>query len=90
MSYNGDKAPEVTGELVDYYKVWGPSRFRNRTGEPLGQRALQLKVYEFNLPIIKTGHNALIDSLQGDECLRRHARIHTPRKRRAPAKAAAE
>jgi hypothetical protein len=58
------------GELVDYFGVWGPSRFRARNGKPLGLRALELKIHKFNLPIIRTGHGALIDPVEGDDRLR--------------------
>ncbi len=64
---------EKPGELVDYYGVWAPSRFRTRAGKPLTKRTLAEKAYKFKLPIIQTGRGALIDPVQGDDALREHA-----------------
>jgi hypothetical protein len=68
------------GELVDYYNVWGPSRFRSRNGKPLSPRGLELKIHKFGLPVIPTGHGALIDPVQGDARLREFALQRRPQK----------
>ena len=60
--------------LVDFFADYGPQRFRKRDGRPLGVRALQLKIHQFDLPVIVVGRGALIDPVEGDEQLRKFAR----------------
>jgi hypothetical protein len=61
--------------LVSYFRVWGPARFSDSAGTPLGRRSLQLKIKEFDLPIIETGiGDPLIDPVAGDDQLRKYAR----------------
>jgi hypothetical protein len=61
------------GALVDYFNDWAPKRFRARNGKPLSKRSHELKIHKFNLPVIWTGHAALIDEQQGDDRLREYA-----------------
>jgi hypothetical protein len=72
-------ADEKRGELVDYYP-WARSRFRTRDGKPLSSRVLETKIHKFNLPIIRTGHGALIDPQAGDDRLREFAQQRRPQK----------
>jgi hypothetical protein len=77
------------GGLVDYYEDWGPQRFRRGDGKPVKRRALQLKIHEFALPVIKvTKATTLIDPVQGDNRLREYALEHdrTPRRPGRPAR----
>ena len=67
-------------ELVDYYNVWGPSRFRARDGRPLSEETLAEKIPKFNLPVIETGNSALIDPVQGDDRLREYAQKRRSRR----------
>jgi len=71
--------------LVDFFADYGPQRFRKRDGRPLGVRALQLKIHQFDLPVIVVGRGALIDPVEGDEQLRKFAR-RTDRPARKPSR----
>jgi hypothetical protein len=73
--------------LISYFREYGPKRFQSAAGKPLGRRALQKKIHEFNLPVIVTGKgDPLIDEAAGDDQLRRHARStnRAPRGRGRP------
>jgi hypothetical protein len=72
----------LQGDLVDYYADWGPKRFRLRSGKPLGKRALEVKIHEFGLPVIRTGRGALIDPVKGDARLREYAQQPREKARR--------
>jgi hypothetical protein len=71
---------EKHGELVDYYGVYAKARFRTRNGRPLSVRSHEKKIHKFNLPVIVTGHSALIDPVQGDARLREFAQKRRPQK----------
>jgi len=73
---------EVTGNLVSFFRVYGPSRFQTAAGKPLGRRALQKKILEFALPIIRvTKGDPLIDPAEGDAMLMRHAQFRSVSRR---------
>jgi hypothetical protein len=65
---------DQSAPLVDYFAVYGPSRFRKPNGKPMGRRSLQKKILKFDLPIIRTGWGSLIDPVAGDARLRQFAR----------------
>ena len=74
--------------LVSFFRTYGPSRFTDSAGVPLGRRALQKKIIQFNLPIIETAYgDPLIDPAAGDDQLRKYARrVAEPRGRGRPRK----
>jgi hypothetical protein len=72
------------GTLVDYFGVYGPSRFKDRTGRPLSVRGLQRKARQFDLPIIDIGRGKLIDPNEGDKRLSEFAHRPADRARRTP------
>jgi hypothetical protein len=60
--------------IVDYYNDYAKTRFKKKDGSPIGKRAAQYRIHEFDLPVIRAGWHMLIDSEAGDEALLRHAR----------------
>jgi hypothetical protein len=75
---------QPTPRIVDYFGVYAPTRFprsRNR------RSALRLAA-KFRLPLIRAGHNLLIDEIAGDVALAEFA-IHRkqPPRRGRPRKA---
>jgi len=61
-------------DLVDFFSVYGPTRFKKPNGAPMGRRSLQKKIKKFGLPIIVIGWTSLIDPVAGDARLREFAR----------------
>jgi hypothetical protein len=81
MSESHNNPPD--GQLVDYYTEYAPTRFRHRNGQPLGQRSFDMKIHQFNLPVIRTGYGVLIDPQKADARLREFEEQHD-RSRRKP------
>ena len=72
-------------QLVSYFRVYGPTRFTTARGDALGRRALEKKINDFNLPVIRTGKgDPLIDPVEGDNRLREYTRGAPRERRRGP------
>jgi hypothetical protein len=69
-----DVSNSATPKLQRYFSEYGPTRFTKPDGQPVGRRSLQKKIKQFNLPIINTGWDPLIDPVEGDEQLAKYAR----------------
>jgi hypothetical protein len=70
--------------LERFFSEYGPSRFRKPNGQPIGRRSLQKKIKQFNLPIIDTGWDPLINPVAGDAQLEKYARQPSDREPRKP------
>jgi hypothetical protein len=70
--------------LVSYFRVWGPQRFTTARGEPLKRRALEKKINQFDLPVIRTGKgDPLINPARGDaQLIKYERRADEPRRGR--------
>ena len=79
---------DQSAPLVDYFGVYGPSRFKKPNGAPMGRRSLQKKIKKFDLPIIVVGWTSLIDPDAGDARLRQFARQPPDREVRGPGRPA--
>jgi hypothetical protein len=84
MSEPSENQPQPT--LQHYFTEWGPRWFCNRAGKPLSVRSLEMKIREFNLPVIRTGNGILIDPAMGEARLREFATQRPPRSRGRPRK----
>ena len=73
-------------EYVDYYGVYGPSRFRGRNGKKPSKRLLQKNIKVLNLPVAKIGWTTLIVPSEGDAQIAKFARGDKPEQppRRGP------
>ena len=74
-------------DLVDFFSVYAPGRFKKPSGEPMGRRSLQKKIKKFDLPVIQIGWTSLIDPVAGDNQLRRFARRPPDREARGRGRA---
>jgi hypothetical protein len=69
-------------QLVSYFRVYGPQRFTTARGDALGRRALEKKINDFDLPVIRTGKgDPLIDPVEGDNRLREYTRSNRESRR---------
>jgi hypothetical protein len=80
MSESGDERIV----LVSYFREYGPSRFTTASGDPLGRRALEKKINQFDLPVIRTGKgDPLINPARGDaQLIKYERRADEPRRGR--------
>jgi hypothetical protein len=78
----------AAGRLVSYFRVYGPSRFATAAGVPMGRRALQKKINQFQLPVILVARgDPLIDPAAADAQLSKFAQAgYEPRRPGRPRK----
>ena len=78
--------PNSGDQPVDYYTVYGPSRFRGRRGQKPSKRLLQKNIKLLRLPVARVGWTTLIIPSEGDAQIAKFAHRDDPKQqpRRGP------